>query len=119
MASKLLIYKDETDGSLRIDEDTLNTIKTIQNPLAVCLIVGPYRSGKSFLMNNLMGAKDNSNAHFSVGHKDTSETRGILVGERLFQVKSHTCPEEFSVLLMDTEVSFPSSWLELRPGQIA
>lgn len=104
MSSKVLIYKDK-DGSMKIDENTLNVIRMIQGPLAVCVIVGPYRSGKSFLMNNLLGSNESHTGQFKVGHLDKGETPGIMLSELRVPVKSSNCAQEFKVLLMDTEVS--------------
>ena len=46
-----LIYKQNND--LIINETALKRIKSIKENIAVCSIIGSYRSGKSTLLNHL------------------------------------------------------------------
>jgi predicted AAA+ superfamily ATPase len=49
----LCLIKNEADGSFSIEEDVLNQISQIDRTVNVIAIAGPYRSGKSYLMNRL------------------------------------------------------------------
>jgi hypothetical protein len=64
-------------------------------------VAGRYRTGKSFLMNQLAGDAAASTS-FSVGHTVESNTKGIwLCGEA---VKARTAAgDEIDMLLMDSE----------------
>ena len=43
--------------------------------VAPVVVIGPYRSGKSFLLNQLLGV--GCDAGFGVGHTRATETRGV------------------------------------------
>ena len=65
---------------------------------AVTIVAGRYRSGKSFLMNQLLGDR----AGFSVGHTIASHTKGIwLCHEAVPAVTASG--EKLSMLFMDSE----------------
>lgn len=65
---------------------------------AVTIVAGRYRSGKSFLMNQLVGDA----AGFSVGHTVASHTKGIWLCSAA--VPSHTASgEPITQLFMDSE----------------
>jgi GTP1/Obg family GTP-binding protein len=51
-----LVQNDET-GALSICEDVMKEISTIEDTVNVIAIAGPYRTGKSYLMNRLAGVK--------------------------------------------------------------
>uniref|UniRef100_A0A8C5WHS2 GB1/RHD3-type G domain-containing protein n=1 Tax=Leptobrachium leishanense TaxID=445787 RepID=A0A8C5WHS2_9ANUR len=51
-----LIENDETN-QLVINKEALQILTSITEPLVVVAIVGKYRTGKSYLMNNLAGRK--------------------------------------------------------------
>jgi hypothetical protein len=43
------------ENSLELCEDGLQRLARITSPVAVVSAIGPYRSGKSFLLNQLLG----------------------------------------------------------------
>jgi hypothetical protein len=92
-----LIYKE--NGELKINFDALDILKRIKNQIAVCVCVGPYRQGKSFLLNKIL---DDSN-RFQIGHEDEPCTEGVWVYEHPDQMKDEK-NNSFTVLMMDVEV---------------
>jgi Guanylate-binding protein, N-terminal domain len=67
-------------------------------PAAIVIIAGKYRTGKSFLMNQLSGLASG----FSVGHTVESHTRGIWIGSS--GVVGRTAEgEEVDIVFMDSE----------------
>lgn len=63
------------DGGWRfeVDEEALQVLAGFTQKLAVCTICGPYRSGKSFLLNALMGLQQG----FKVGSTTRACTEGL------------------------------------------
>ena len=45
------------DGGFKVVDKTLNELRKIRQPVVVVSIVGPYRTGKSYLMNRLADQK--------------------------------------------------------------
>eukprot|EP01012_Entosiphon_sulcatum_P040746 TRINITY_DN54452_c0_g1_i1.p1 TRINITY_DN54452_c0_g1~~TRINITY_DN54452_c0_g1_i1.p1 ORF type:complete len:807 (-),score=188.73 TRINITY_DN54452_c0_g1_i1:127-2547(-) len=92
MSVRRLLYWE--DGTLLFDEETAGFISTIPAPFKVISVAGAYRSGKSFLLNQLAGflAKDGG---FPLGGTVSSCTQGILAA--CVQVEGER------VLLLDTE----------------
>lgn len=86
-----------TEGFI-VNEEAARRISTIQGKIAVLGIAGAYRSGKSFLVNKMIGRSKS----FVVGHSIRSCTRGIWC-------YSVPLPCEFEdgepghVLILDTE----------------
>ena len=67
-------------------------------PAAVVIVAGRYRSGKSFLMNQLLGDR----AGFSVGHTIASHTKGIWLCSEAVPATTPS-GEKVSMLFMDSE----------------
>ncbi len=93
-----LVLKNK-DGKLELNPSALDFIEKIQSNVGVCVCVGPYRQGKSFLLNQLMQQKD----LFKVGHADESETKGVWLSEMYTQHMDRDF-EPFTMLILDTEV---------------
>lgn len=91
-AIQLIEINDE--GEWNINERALNIIKGVNTKLGVISVVGPYRTGKSFLLNRLLGQQDG----FEIGPTVQSCTRGIWIWGRPVKVA-----EDMHVILMDTE----------------
>ena len=51
----LCLIKTTSDG-LQVSELTLQKLLQVKLPIAVVAIVGPYRTGKSYLLNLLAGS---------------------------------------------------------------
>ena len=104
MASKIirLVERNEKENKLILNKDALKAIENIKGNIGVCLIVGPYRSGKSFLMNNLSGL----NNAFKIGHwSEEAETKGIWMNSEPVKITNNNSGgEEINIIFMDTEV---------------
>ncbi|XP_075414247.1 guanylate-binding protein 5-like [Tenrec ecaudatus] len=85
---------ENIDEQLVVNQDALEILSAIQQPLVVVAIVGLYRTGKSYLMNKLAG----TNQGFSVGSTVQSHTKGIW----MWCVSPREAPDHTFVLL-DTE----------------
>lgn len=93
-----LITKDK-NNNLVINEEGLKCLESIENNLAVCVIVGPYRQGKSFLLNRI--GQCNS---FNVGHTDEACTKGISLVRCQYDIRDIKS-EKYDLILLDTEVN--------------
>ena len=100
----MLIEKEEKTGKLKLNESGLEQLNQIEEPLAVCLIAGPYRSGKSFLMSKIVDkiASKNEAMTFQVGHLDQSNTKGIWLSQSFLVRNEQGNPVR--MIFMDTEV---------------
>jgi hypothetical protein len=90
------IQVNDEDNTFSVSEDGVRLLSTINAPLAVIAIVGVYRSGKSFLLNSLLGDHRNGSG-FVIGNTVKACTRGIWI--------STSGPREdgTNVIFMDTE----------------
>ena len=61
------------------------------------IVAGRYRSGKSFLLNRLLGMHG-----FGVGHTVESHTKGIWVSSHILKGKAED-GDDIDVLVMDSE----------------
>lgn len=62
----------------QIEKQGLDLLKNLpQGPLAAVVVIGPYRSGKSFLMNQLLEVE--CDMGFGVGHGRETFTKGIWI----------------------------------------
>ena len=93
-----LLTKNE--NNLQINEDALKFIQGLQGPVCPCVIMGQYRTGKSFLLSRLFDSK----SAFSVGHTDQPQTKGLWVSTEPIKVKGKTLDQQMNVILIDTEV---------------
>ena len=93
---------EKNDSSLKINERALSFIKNLEGPICPCVIMGQYRTGKSFLMSRLF---ERSSSAFKVGHTDQPQTKGIWLSTETVKVRSKTLNQDMNLLLIDTEVS--------------
>ena len=71
-----LIVKSSSDYTkLELVDEGLKLLAAIDRPVAVVVVIGPYRSGKSFLLNQLLGV--GCDKGFGVGHQRHAQTKGI------------------------------------------
>ena len=85
--------QDGQHHGLQLVEEALELLQTIDKPLAVLSICGPYRSGKSYFLSRLMGRPGT----FQLGHSMRACTRGIWMATAVLEC------EEFAIVLLDTE----------------
>ena len=82
--------------------DGLDMLRSLEGPVAPVVVIGPYRSGKSFLLNQLLGVPCGEG--FGVGHTRQTETKGVWVWGEPRTMKSSTPGEpDAAVVYVDTE----------------
>ncbi|XP_071978913.1 guanylate-binding protein 5-like [Engystomops pustulosus] len=91
----LCLIENAGDKSLSVNEEAKMILENISQPLVVVSIVGPYRSGKSYLLNKLSG---DSEGGFSVGHTLSANTKGIWM-----RCVPHPIRTGHILVLLDTE----------------
>ena len=79
--------------SLRLLPDAISLLRTIDKPVAVVAVCGPYRTGKSYLLSRILGVSD----AFQLGHTTSACTHGIWMATQVLEC------DEFALLLLDTE----------------
>ena len=101
-----LVECDE-DGGFILNEAACDMLRAIDEPVAVVALCGPYRSGKSFLLNRLA---DQAAKHVSTGGEATETMSGFQVGSTINACTSgiwiHDIPAAKGkprVLLLDVE----------------
>ncbi|KAJ7972725.1 Guanylate-binding family protein [Quillaja saponaria] len=72
-----ILEPDPGHTKLRLSREGLEAIERITNPIAAVGVIGPYRSGKSFLLNQLLSLSCYEG--FGVGHMRDTQTKGIWV----------------------------------------
>lgn len=78
---------------LKLVPETVKLLQGISKPVAVLSICGPFRSGKSYFLSRMLGARET----FQLGHTMEACTRGIWMASSLLEC------EEFVLILLDTE----------------
>ncbi|KAM4651723.1 guanylate-binding protein 1-like [Discoglossus pictus] len=82
------------DGELVFNQEAVNILSTITQPVVPVAIVGKYRTGKSYLMNKLAGCTNG----FSLGSTIQSMTKGIWMWCIPHPIKTGQ-----TLVLLDTE----------------
>ncbi|KAF3436228.1 hypothetical protein FNV43_RR23320 [Rhamnella rubrinervis] len=72
-----IVEPDPGHTKLRLSKEGLEAIERITTPIAAVAVIGPYRSGKSFLLNQLLSLSCYEG--FGVGHMRDTKTKGIWV----------------------------------------
>ncbi|KPP79076.1 interferon-induced guanylate-binding protein 1-like [Scleropages formosus] len=94
MAEPMCLIDSTTDNNLHVNQEALNILSSIRQPVVVVSIVGMYRTGKSYLMNRLAGMRKG----FSLGSTIQSETKGIWIW-----CVPHPEKKGHTLVLLDTE----------------
>ncbi|XP_023931765.1 guanylate-binding protein 2-like [Lingula anatina] len=84
----------DSNGKLQLNEDTMRTIENCTQPVVCVGVIGPARTGKSLLMNRLLGRQSG----FDLGSTLDSKTKGIWAW-----LVPHPKDANLSLLLLDTE----------------
>lgn len=102
-----LVRPAEKHTRLEVAREGLEALRSIRKPVAPVVVIGPYRSGKSFLLNELLGV--GCDQGFGVGHSRHAETKGawawrdpVLVHAGEGQGEGGDAPER-AVVFVDTE----------------
>ncbi|XP_063286971.1 guanylate-binding protein 3-like [Pelobates fuscus] len=88
----ICLIENDVGKKMRVNPEAQKILEKISHPLVLVSIVGPYRSGKSSLINMLAG---DQRGGFPVGHTVEAKTRGIWM--RCVPRSDHT------LILLDTE----------------
>ncbi|PON54403.1 Guanylate-binding protein [Parasponia andersonii] len=94
-----IVEPDPGHTKLRLSREGLEVIKRITTPIAAVAVIGPYRSGKSFLLNQLLTLSCSEG--FGVGHMRDTKTKGIWVWGTPRELNVDGV--KTSVLFLDTE----------------
>ena len=98
---KVTYLKDVTRNSLVLIPDAINILKSISGPVCVVAIVGPCRSGKSYILSRLISNKG-PNCHFELGHEMNPKTMGIWMWDRPYKMRLGD-DTEATLIFLDTE----------------
>ena len=79
-AVPLLLPDPQNKNKLLLQPEGLKRLSDLRGPVTVVSAIGQYRSGKSFLLNQLMELP--CNAGFQVGHQRETQTKGVWVHVR-------------------------------------
>jgi hypothetical protein len=115
-----IVKPDASHSQLLINEESVKMLESITEEVAVIGsyifltfshlsgVVGPFHSGKSFLLNQLMG-KTNG---FTIGPTVEPTTRGLWMWPEPYKYTTNT-GKSVSVLLLDTEGFYASNVSEI------
>ncbi|XP_045197030.2 guanylate-binding protein 1-like isoform X2 [Mercenaria mercenaria] len=92
--SPLCLIKNDKNGQLSLEMEVIEEISKIEETVNVKAIAGPYRSGKSYLLNRLANAEKG----FPLGNTTDATTKGIWVW-----CLEHPKRKGEVLLLLDTE----------------
>ncbi|XP_067831344.1 guanylate-binding protein 1-like [Heptranchias perlo] len=94
MDEPMCLIENSASGELQVNQEALNILSEISQPVIVVAIVGLYRTGKSYLMNKLAGKQKG----FSLGSTIQSQTKGIWMW-----CVPHPLQPDHCLVLLDTE----------------
>uniref|UniRef100_A0A8C9UB46 GB1/RHD3-type G domain-containing protein n=1 Tax=Scleropages formosus TaxID=113540 RepID=A0A8C9UB46_SCLFO len=94
MAHPICLIENTEENKLKTNQEALEILSSITQPVVVVSIVGKYRTGKSYLMNRLA----ESNSGFPLGSTVQSKTKGIWMW-----CVPHPCRKGQTLVLLDTE----------------
>ncbi len=90
----------DNNGNFLIKEEALKIIQNLKGDVAVCIVVGPLRTGKSFILNLLL----NQNNGFELGEDISSCTRGIWMWNTPIKHKNRHGDSSFLITII-SEIS--------------
>ncbi|KAL8219658.1 UNVERIFIED_CONTAM: Guanylate-binding protein 6 [Gekko kuhli] len=94
MEKPICLIEKKVNEPLKINQEALQLLLDIQQPVVVVAIVGLYRTGKSYLMNKLAG----KNKGFPLGSTIQANTTGIWMW-----CLPHPQKRDHTLVLLDTE----------------
>jgi hypothetical protein len=89
----LLIEIDE-NGECSLNPEAVSILRNIQGPVSVVAVAGLYRTGKSYLLNRIIGTQTG----FEIGPSVNPCTKGIWMWGKPFELEDGT-----QMILIDTE----------------
>ena len=87
---------DEKSGEYRVTDEATEFLSSLQGPVAVCSVVGAYRTGKSYLLNRILGASPKDG--LKVSGTTASCTKGLWLMRKTLEG-----PDGCTILVLDTE----------------
>lgn len=102
-SSLSLVHKN--NEKLALNEAALDILCDLDGPIAVCVCVGQYRSGKSFLLNKLATfVRSEEPIIFQVGHSQNNCTKGLWINS---DIKKTELKNGFvNLIFVDSEVNY-------------
>ncbi|XP_068520480.1 guanylate-binding protein 1-like isoform X2 [Anas acuta] len=94
MPEPVCLIENKKGKGLVVQPEALQLLSEITQPMVVVAIAGPYRSGKSYLLNWLAGQRRG----FSLGSSVQAHTKGIWMW-----CVPHPCKPGHTLVLLDTE----------------
>lgn len=94
-----IVEPDSGHTKLILSKEGLDAISRLETPIAAVAVIGPYRSGKSFLLNQLLSLSCEEG--FGVGHMRDTKTKGIWVWGK--PIEMDIGGVRTSILFLDTE----------------
>jgi hypothetical protein len=93
------IQLDSKTGQLRVTDEARASLSKVRGTVAVCAVAGVYRTGKSYILNQLAGQQSG----FGVGSSVQACTKGIWMWGAPLQLEATTPGAPKYLLLLDTE----------------
>lgn len=94
--------KRATRSRLEINSNAVEILKKIRGPVCVVAIAGPCRTGKSYILGQLINSSGEDQSCFHLGHKMDPETMGIWMWDTPFPLRLSD-GKEVTMILLDTE----------------
>nr|NP_001091339.1 guanylate binding protein 1, interferon-inducible [Xenopus laevis]AAI29559.1 LOC100037176 protein [Xenopus laevis] len=94
MEEPMCLIGNKENEEIIVNQEALQILLDITQPVVVVAIVGKYRTGKSYLMNKLAGGKNG----FALGSTIQSKTKGIWMW-----CVPHPMKQGHTLVLLDTE----------------
>jgi hypothetical protein len=96
------ISYDESCGEFVLHDEAIAVLNSLDERVAIVAACGPYRSGKSYLLNRLAHEAHHDSGCFGVGHKVASFTKGLWISSQAKQTQGAD-GRIIHVLFMDVE----------------
>lgn len=91
-----LVKYDKRTGRFSVEPEAVQALLAVEGNVGFCALAGKYRTGKSFLLNQLLGL---TGTGFRVNPSTTACTEGIWIWSK--PIYNHT--ESLNIFFMDTE----------------
>ena len=88
--------------NLVTNQEAIAILEDITDPVCVIAIVGPCRTGKSYILSQLIDSDRDSQPCFKLGHLQDPETMGIWMWDTPLQYRLKD-GRNISIILLDTE----------------